>query len=559
MVEVKLDQLAKKLGKSISDIARETGLNRNSVTALFHHKVDGIKFETLEKICQTYQVGIAELLEMTAAMPTPSKKSQLYRQEAEISILTIIIPGVTVYTQNSKFIPEQLGDLHMYIQKEYTFAYWDLDAMRQAATKVYQKYSSSPSKFKEFYSTYVRFTAPIEQWYQELSEPQALQMSDRELLQFFEKYLKTLLEFWNHSLFIDTFDSGIDQQEIQQLATSHGLDAKEVAELTTPVDLTFGNERLLAVLTLAKQLQAKRISADKLPGIVKAFVQNSSEVRHYIQAFDYYRSNYARVFHITQAEVEEELLKYLNDTSLLNQKYEELCNYKAIQQKKINHILSVHQLTTNPLFFFQQLTYWREHRKQMNLKGFHILDRILSPIEQRTGIAKPLLKCLTHEELGHVMKGLITQEQLKHRMEAGVMVSVVRGGYTLIEGEQAKSLQEELESRLRGQLQKGIIKGQVACQGYAKGVARIILNTDDFARFQEGEILVTGMTRPEFLPLMKKAAGIVTNEGGITCHAAIVSRELGKPCIIGTQQATQLIKDGQLVEVRANHGTVRVL
>jgi pyruvate,water dikinase len=67
------------------------------------------------------------------------------------------------------------------------------------------------------------------------------------------------------------------------------------------------------------------------------------------------------------------------------------------------------------------------------------------------------------------------------------------------------------------------------------------------------------MTRPEFVPLMKKAAGIVTDEGGITCHAAIISRELGKPCIIGTQTATQIIKDGDLVEVRANHGTVRIL
>ena len=101
--------------------------------------------------------------------------------------------------------------------------------------------------------------------------------------------------------------------------------------------------------------------------------------------------------------------------------------------------------------------------------------------------------------------------------------------------------------------------GQTASQGYAKGVARIILTQDDFGRFGEGEILVTSMTRPEFVPLMKKAAAIVTNEGGITCHAAIVSRELGKPCVIGTKNATKIIKDGDLVEVRANHATVRIL
>jgi len=67
------------------------------------------------------------------------------------------------------------------------------------------------------------------------------------------------------------------------------------------------------------------------------------------------------------------------------------------------------------------------------------------------------------------------------------------------------------------------------------------------------------MTRPEFLPAMKKSVAVVTDEGGLTCHAAIVSRELGIPCIIGTKIATKVLKTGDLVEVNANHGVVRVM
>ena len=130
----------------------------------------------------------------------------------------------------------------------------------------------------------------------------------------------------------------------------------------------------------------------------------------------------------------------------------------------------------------------------------------------------------------------------------------------MLEGSEAQSISDELDRRLLGQgKNEKMLTGRVASQGYAKGIARIILGREDFDKFNEGEILVTSMTRPEFLPLMKKAAGIVTNEGGVTCHAAIVSRELGKPCIIGTGRATSVIKDGDLVEVRANHGTVRIL
>lgn len=65
------------------------------------------------------------------------------------------------------------------------------------------------------------------------------------------------------------------------------------------------------------------------------------------------------------------------------------------------------------------------------------------------------------------------------------------------------------------------------------------------------------MTSPDFVPLMKKAKAIVTDEGGLSCHAAIVSREMGLPCVIGTKNATKVFKDGDMIEVDANKGFVR--
>ena len=76
---------------------------------------------------------------------------------------------------------------------------------------------------------------------------------------------------------------------------------------------------------------------------------------------------------------------------------------------------------------------------------------------------------------------------------------------------------------------------------------------------KDNEILVSPMTVPDYLPAMKKAKAIITDEGGITCHAAIVSRELGIPCIVGTKIATQVLKDGDRVEVDANKGIVKIL
>ena len=72
-------------------------------------------------------------------------------------------------------------------------------------------------------------------------------------------------------------------------------------------------------------------------------------------------------------------------------------------------------------------------------------------------------------------------------------------------------------------------------------------------------VLVASMTTPDFLPAMKKAVAFVTDEGGVTCHAAIVSREMKKPCVIGTKIATQVLNEGDIVEVDANEGVVRII
>ncbi len=103
------------------------------------------------------------------------------------------------------------------------------------------------------------------------------------------------------------------------------------------------------------------------------------------------------------------------------------------------------------------------------------------------------------------------------------------------------------------------IKGHIACRGKVRGMVRILLRNENVVSFPKGAVLVTSMTVPTFLPAMAKAAAFVTDEGGITCHAAIISRELGKPCIIGTKIATKVLKDGDMVKVDAERGIVTIL
>ncbi len=124
---------------------------------------------------------------------------------------------------------------------------------------------------------------------------------------------------------------------------------------------------------------------------------------------------------------------------------------------------------------------------------------------------------------------------------------------------------KELEEFVKLNIQEesitvNVLQGSVANKGgVIKGNVRVITDPEQIPAFLEGEILVTPMTNPSYVPAMKKAKAIITDEGGLLCHAAIVSRELGVPCIIGTKIASKALKTGDVVEVEAAQGIIRRL
>ncbi len=103
---------------------------------------------------------------------------------------------------------------------------------------------------------------------------------------------------------------------------------------------------------------------------------------------------------------------------------------------------------------------------------------------------------------------------------------------------------------------KQILQGSGASPGLVSGRVYIVMDVRETAKVQEGDIMVTTMTNPDMVPAMKKVAGIITDEGGMTCHAAIVSRELGIPAVVGTKKATSTLKDGQIVTIDGEKGLI---
>lgn len=120
---------------------------------------------------------------------------------------------------------------------------------------------------------------------------------------------------------------------------------------------------------------------------------------------------------------------------------------------------------------------------------------------------------------------------------------------------------QQLIERLLGILSpvRDEIKGISVSRGVVRGVVRVVITPADSEKLKNKEVLVCPETTPDFVPAMRRSIAIITDVGGITSHAAIVSREFNIPCIVGTQFATRVLRDGDLVEVDASVGVVRVL
>ena len=101
-----------------------------------------------------------------------------------------------------------------------------------------------------------------------------------------------------------------------------------------------------------------------------------------------------------------------------------------------------------------------------------------------------------------------------------------------------------------------LVRGLAASTGRATGPVRVLASPDEGDRLEPGEILVAHVTSPDWVPAMRRAAALVTDGGGMTCHAAIVSRELGVPCVVGTRDATTVLRDGEVVTVDGARGLV---
>ena len=248
------------------------------------------------------------------------------------------------------------------------------------------------------------------------------------------------------------------------------------------------------------------------------------------------------------------------DVAEAKDRYEELQNYESRVQSQIENLIDRLGLSEEVKKLFQVAREWlflKGIRKESFFACYAAMDKVAKAMSDELGISKKELKHLTRKELQSALFEGKVPDSLEKRSEESVYI--FKGDKDVVKtGSAAKEhVEKHVVSQSVDKLDE--IEGQVAFSGKVTGTAKLISEPEDMEKMNDGDVLISPATNPNLLPAMKQAAAIVTDVGGITCHAAITSREIETPCVIGTEVATKVFEDGDEVKVNAEDGFVEII
>lgn len=315
--------------------------------------------------------------------------------------------------------------------------------------------------------------------------------------------------------------------------------------LTTPILQSYVQRERLAILNLAKKIK----QGEEL--------ENHEDLIELEKNFWWTSLGWENVKPKDIDYFEEEVKKAVNkdidaEISKLEQQKEETIQKRKEFIEKYN----ISKETIDMAELFDSYTHYHDLRKEMQVRTMYSFYLLLCEVAKRKNLNPDDLEWMTFNEVASLLDSTEFDAEEVNKRKKAITITYEDNKIVIVSGDEAEKKRQKLIEW--GQEEVDELKGMCSSPGKVKGVVKVCAGAKEaFEKVQKGDILVTGMTLPDYVPAMKKAAAIITDEGGITSHAAIVSRELGVPCVTGTHIATKALKDGDLVEVDADNGIVR--
>jgi|GEM_PF-854041 len=409
--------------------------------------------------------------------------------------------------------------------KSYQGTEWIQDEKYQAESEVILKFIQNKKGLAYFKSISEQITREEKNLEKEAASLrfQLAGLDNNQLVQKYDQFIKKYSRSYGLGVLTFIYEAILSEKLMKSLAMRSSQAAIIVSQLLKSSYRSFMLESEAVLLKIKQE---------------KSIVRRTKLINNYLNQFFYIAASYKEAPIVTKQYV----LQHIKDVNSGN--YPQKTTKQQIKllswEKNLVELLKLNEII-------------RDKRKQINIIGSYIMFRFLDEAARRQKVNRSLLNrafWFEYRDIFHHPTNLLTK--LKKR-----------SGFSIIFDQQSKRsfylpyvALKERKAHIRGEKE---VTGTPASAGVYCGIIRKVLSRRGFSAFKQGEIMLTTMTRPDFVPIMSKAAAVITDEGGLTCHAAIISRELKIPCIVGAKRATQIFNNGDLVEVDANQGTIKII
>lgn len=416
------------------------------------------------------------------------------------------------------------------------------------------EYQSDEKFFDKFIKKEFNLTKKAKLFMEKLQKQKFSHLTNKELLKAYQHFLKVytsifacawvrpddFLELELRSKLEKNFSRSQANDLFNKIATYPNLG--ELSYLEEPLKL----------LQIAKKIRDQELTLEDK--VAKKLINDHYQKYQWLKNPNSYENLYfSQGDFVTRIKSFSEIDKKIKDIQFSRIKNQQ--DYQNISSKLSHNLLKFAEIVRTFIFL-------RTFTTECADKLFYWVRRtILAEIAKRMTIQDENIVALAGDEIIDFLKNgnIVTKKEIEQRKKS-FAITLINGKTNIYIGQNAEEIINKYqETLLSKQDEINEIKGQIASNGLVKGIVKILKSHKENDKLKKGEILVVSMTTPDLISAMEKASAIITDEGGITCHAAIISRELGIPCIIGTKIATKVLKDGDMVEVDANKGIINIL
>lgn len=371
-------------------------------------------------------------------------------------------------------------------------------------------------------------------------------LGSAELLGLLSRYFQTYRKFFKVSATMRTLDRGVMMYARGRFPADEA--DRVLGIISTPTKPSFVMEEELALAALAKRLKGESKSPSSLSG--------REGIADLCRRFAWSGLGYFNERPRVSVDYEKRLAALLEGDPEAHEK-ELRKGMSAGIEERAAFVRSLPERDRAVAFIASEASFYKDYSKANINEAQYRAESLFEEVARRAKLKADYIKELTLEEIESVLNGRPVDESLVNRRTEENLIVALDGELAICVGSGA-AIFKEMVVGLPAE-SKREFSGRAASAGKALGRAAVVRDAGDFSKVRQGDVLVVMNTSPDFLPLFKKISGIVAEEGGLTAHVSVVSREFRIPCVVGIRHAVDMFRDGDLVEVDAERGVVTIL